>query len=101
MNLRITKMKPPVKRDDLVFPELSYQLVSYAYQLFDELGPGHSEKTYQRAYALLLRKNNHKYEEQVLDYLVRTKLKLAILFNFTKHGVKFKRIVNINQTIGP
>jgi len=140
--LRTTKMKPLVRRNDLVFHELSYQLVGYAYEMFDELGPGYSEKTYQ-TYALLLRKNNHKYEkqvyypvrfkneiisrgfldfqveekvivelkknelfskthiEQVLNYFVRTKLKLAILFNFTKHGVRFKRIVNINQTVSP
>lgn len=132
-------MKSPVRRDDLVYPELSYQLVGYAYEVFDELGPGHSEKTYQRAYALMLKRNNHEYKEQVyypvrfkneiigkgfldfsieekiivelkkdvqfsrthieqvLDYLKQSKLKLAILINFTQEGVKFKRIVNVNQ----
>ena len=132
-------MKPTVRRDDLVYPELSYQLVGYAYEVFDELGPGHSEKTYQKAYAVMLRNNNHKffeqvyypvrfkdeivskgfldfsidgkiivelkkdvpfsktYIEQVLDYLKRSKLKLAILINFTQEGVKFRRIVNVNQ----
>ncbi|MBI4648942.1 MAG: hypothetical protein HY738_20725 [Bacteroidia bacterium] len=54
-------MKPLLRRDDLVYPELSYQLIGYAYEVFDELGPGHSEKTYQKAYAIMLRKNNHKY----------------------------------------
>ncbi len=62
-------MKPPLRRDDLVYPELSYQLVGYAYEVFDELGPGHSEKTYH------------------------------ILINFTKQGVKFRRIININQSV--
>ena len=132
-------MRPTVRRDDLVYPELSYQLVGYAYEVFDELGPGHSEKTYQKAYAVMLRNNNHKffeqvyypvrfkdeivskgfldfsidgkiivelkkdvpfsktYIEQVLDYLKRSKLKLAILINFTQEGVKFRRIVNVNQ----
>lgn len=33
--------------------------------------------------------------EQVVAYLKKTNLKLAILVNFTKDGVKFKRIVNI------
>lgn len=134
-------MKPLHRRDDLVYPELSYKLVGYAYEVFDELGPGHSEKTYQKAYAILLSKNNHKFVEQVfypvrfrntivskgfldfkvdekiiielkkderfskthieqvLDYIKRSNLKHAILINFTKQGVKFKRIVNINQTI--
>jgi len=134
-------MKTPLRRDDLVYPELSYQLVGYAFEVFDELGPGHSEKTYQKAYAVMLRKNNHKFAEQVyypvrfkdevvskgfldfsiedkiivelkkdvpfskihieqvLDYIKRSNLKLAILINFTNEGVKFKRIVNINETI--
>ena len=133
-------MKIPLRRNDLVYPELSYKLVGYAYEVFDELGPGHSEKTYQNAYALMLRKNDHKFTEQayypvkfkneivsrgfldfyidekvivelkknglfskthieqVLDYIKRSNLKLAILFNFAQDGVKFKRIVNVNQT---
>lgn len=33
--------------------------------------------------------------EQVLNYLKLSQLKLAILINFGKSGVKFKRIVNI------
>lgn len=133
-------MKPPLLRNDLVYPELSYKLVGYAYDVFVELGPGHSEKTYQKAYALLLERNNHKFIEQsyypvkfknkvisrgfldfniedkiivelkkdshfskthidqLLDYLKRTDLKLAIIFNFTPSGVVFKRIVNVNQS---
>ncbi|MBI2968253.1 MAG: GxxExxY protein [Bacteroidetes bacterium] len=65
-------MKTPLRRTDLVYPELSYQLVGYAYEVFDELGPGHSEKTYQKAYAKMLRINNIKFEEQVY-YPVRFK----------------------------
>ncbi|TAL63316.1 MAG: GxxExxY protein [Bacteroidetes bacterium] len=134
-------MKVVVRRDDLVYPELSYKLVGYAYEVFDELGPGHSEKTYQRAYAVMLRRNDHQFGEQVyypvrfkdeiiskgfldfkvdekvivelkkddrfskthidqvLDYIKRSNLKLALLINFTKEGVKFKRIVNINEAV--
>ena len=36
--------------------------------------------------------------EQVLDYLKRSKLQLAVIINFTLEGVKFKRIVNLNQS---
>jgi GxxExxY protein len=132
-----------LRRDDLVYPELSYKLIGYAYEVFDELGPGHSEKTYQRSYAVMLRINAHQYAEQVyypvrfkgeivsrsfldfqidekiiielkkddrfskthieqvLDYLKRSQLKLALLINFTKEGVKFKRIVNINVADNP
>ncbi|MBI4932166.1 MAG: GxxExxY protein [Bacteroidetes bacterium] len=132
-------MKPPVRRDDLVFPELSYQIVGCAYEVFDELGPGHLEKIYQRAFAISLKRKEIKYAEQVgyllkfkdeivgkgildfcvddkvivelkkdgnfskthieqvLNYLKLSDLKLSILINFTKEGVKFKRIVNINK----
>jgi len=34
--------------------------------------------------------------DQVYEYLKATDLKLGILVNFTKDGIKFKRIVNIN-----
>jgi GxxExxY protein len=132
-------MKTVVRRDDLVYPELCYQLVGYAYEVFSELGPGHSEKTYQKAYSHMLHINHHKFEEQVyypvrfkdeiisrgfldfkvdekiiielkkderfskahieqvLDYIKRSGLKLAVLINFAKQGVQFKRVVNINQ----
>jgi GxxExxY protein len=132
-------MRPIIKRDDLIYPELSYDLIGYAYEVFNELGPGHSEKTYQKAYSLMLKTNNKLFAEQVyypvmfkkqivsrafldfcienkiiielkkdvqfskthieqvLDYLKRSNLKLAILVNFTTIGVKFKRIVNVNQ----
>ena len=33
--------------------------------------------------------------EQVYSYLKSTGLKLGIIANFTRHGVKFKRIVNV------
>ncbi|MBL4752982.1 MAG: GxxExxY protein [Flavobacteriales bacterium] len=108
--------------------------------MFDELGPGHSEKSYQRALAIALRAKDLQFKEQVyyklkfrdeivgrgyldflvdekvilelkkdvnfskthmeqvLNYIKLSKLKLGILLNFTKEGVKFKRIVNIDQT---
>ncbi len=131
-------MKPLVRRNDLVYPELSYEIVGCAYEVWDELGPGHSEKIYQKSYAIVLRTKNKKFQEQVyyslkfrdeivgkgfldfliddkiivelkkdgnfsktnieqvLNYLKLSNLKLAILINFTKEGVKFKRIVNVN-----
>ncbi len=134
-------MKAQVKRDDLIFPELSYQIVGCAYEVFDELGPGHLEKIYQKAFAVAFKNKELKFTEQVyynlkfkdeivgkafldfcvddkiivelkkddsfskthieqvLNYLKLSNLKLAILFNFTKEGVKFRRIVSINQPV--
>ncbi len=130
-------MKPIVKRTDLVYPELSYEIVGCAYEVWDEIGPGHLEKIYQRSIGIVFRNKNIKFQEQVyyslkfrneivgkgfldflvdekiivelkkdgnfskthieqvLNYLKLSNLKLAILINFTKEGVKFKRIINI------
>ncbi len=40
-----------MKNDQVVYPELSYQLVGRAYAVFNALGFGLLEKTYQKAYA--------------------------------------------------
>lgn len=40
---------------------------------------------------------NRNNIEQVYSYLVANKLKLGILANFTKTGLRFKRILNINS----
>ena len=127
-------------RDDLIYPELSYKVVGWAYGVFNQLGPGHSEKIYQRAYAEVVKVSPCKYSEQVyypltfqgktigksyfdflidekiivelkknsifskthidqvLSYLKVSGLKLAIIINFTNEGVKFKRIININNS---
>ena len=55
---------PNLRRSDLVYPELSYILVGYAYEIFNGLGYGLKEKYYQNAFSLLLKKNNHQFVEQ-------------------------------------
>ena len=126
-----------VKKKDLLYPELSFEIVGCAYEVFKELGYGHSEKTYQMAMAVLFKEKQWKFREQVyfpikfrnvllkkrfldfdvdqkiivelkkdyhfskahidqvLEYLKISKLQLAILINFGKEGVDFKRIVNV------
>lgn len=125
-----------LKRIDLVHPELSYQIVGALFDVYNALGHGHLEKTYQRAVAQALKERGLSFQEQVsvpvsyrgakvgrqfLDfliedlvilelkqgdrfrknnfdqvsaYLMTSGLKLAILANFTKQGVLFRRIVN-------
>ncbi|MBI4930697.1 MAG: GxxExxY protein [Bacteroidetes bacterium] len=129
-------MPATVKRSDLLFPELSYQIVGCAFEVYNELGFGHHEKYYQRAYAEALKLKELKFTEQVyfplkfkdkvigkfyFDFLVDEKvivelkkdnrfskqhidqvkgylkvsgLKLAILINFTRTEVLYKRIIN-------
>ena len=126
-----------LKRKDLIYPELSYQIVGILFEIFKQLESGYQEKYYQKAVALELKRCELKYKEQMqtplnykdeqigkyfLDFLIENKivleikkdknfsrknieqvmaylkacnLKLGILANFTKDGLKFKRIVNI------
>lgn len=58
-------MSPPKPiRDDLIYPELSYKLVGCAFDVFNQLGPGHSEKVYQRALAEAMRTKGINFIEQ-------------------------------------
>jgi GxxExxY protein len=57
-------------RKDLVYPELSYQLVGCAFEVFNELGPGHVEKNYQKAFATMLNLKSLAFKEQVYYPLV-------------------------------
>jgi len=54
-----------VRRSDLVEPELSYSIIGCAYDVYNELGYGHSEKYYQRAFSILFENRNIRFKEQV------------------------------------
>lgn len=99
-------MKAEVYKEDLIYPELSYKIVGLAYQVFNELGFGHLEKTYQRAFAKELKDNNINFREQVkysveykgetignnyLDFLVED----AVIIELKKSGYMSKK--NIEQ----
>ena len=58
-------MEGKLKRQDLVYPELSYKINGCAYEVFNELGFGHLEKFYQRALAIQLKKEGIAFKEQV------------------------------------
>lgn len=53
-----------IQKQDLIYPELSYKLVGLAYNVFNELGHGHLEKIYQKAYAKELKEANIIFKEQ-------------------------------------
>lgn len=42
---------------------------------------------------------SRRYFNQVLAYLKASKMKLGLLINFTSSGVKFKRLLNINNNL--
>ena len=93
-----TQIKQPIlKRDDLVYPELSYKIVGCAFEVFKELGYGHPEKVYQKAMAILFdeRKIPYTKEEyvpikfrnvllrkQFIDFVVENKIVVELKKNF-------------------
>ncbi|MDP1802298.1 MAG: GxxExxY protein [Bacteroidota bacterium] len=132
-------MESTLKRNDLVYPELSYKIIGCAFEVFNELGFGHAEKYYQKAMAIALKNTGLTYKEQfyaplkfqgelvgklyldflveekiiielkknahfsksnidqVNQYLLSSKLQLALLINFSSKGIISKRLVNIEQ----
>lgn len=58
-------MEGKLKRQDLVYPELSYKIMGCAFEVYNELGFGHAEKFYQRAMAIQLKKEGIQFKEQV------------------------------------
>lgn len=57
-------MDKMIQKQDLIYPELSYKLVGLAYNVFNELGHGHLEKIYQKAYAKELKEAGIIFKEQ-------------------------------------
>src|ERR1035437_6004652 len=53
------------KRDDLVYPELSFKIVGCAFDVYNELGYGYPEKDYQRALAISFKNRGLEFKEQV------------------------------------
>ena len=57
-------MSKTVYKEDLIYPELSYKIVGCAYEVFNEIGGGHRESTYQKALSLSFRKAGLNFKEQ-------------------------------------
>ena len=49
-------MESKLKRNDLIYPELSYKIIGCAFEIYNELGFGHAEKYYQKAMAIALKR---------------------------------------------
>lgn len=101
-------MEQVLKRNDLLYPELSYKIIGCAFDVYNKLGAGHSEKSYEKALVEALVKNNIKFEEQLycpinyngkvigkrfLDFFVDGKIIVEI-----KKGNRFSK-TNIDQVL--
>jgi len=132
-------VKKELLRKDLLYPEESYKIIGILFDVYNELGPGHHEKYYQRAISHMLKKHGIDFQEQFytplyyrgitigkqfFDFLIENKIileikkgdkfshhhikqvssylktsgyKLAILANFGRNGITFKRIINLDS----
>ncbi len=98
-----------LKRPDLLYPELSYELIGILFEICNEIGYGHQEKHYQKAIANTFKNLGIAFKEQLpcrivckkekvgmyfLDFLVEDKIVIEI-----KRGQYFSKD-NINQVYG-
>jgi GxxExxY protein len=97
-----------LKRKDLLYPELSYEIVGSAFDVYNELGSGHHEKYYEKALAeaFVAKKLNFRRQvsfpitykskiigRKILDFLVEEKIIVEI-----KKGNRFSKI-HIDQVL--
>jgi len=54
-----------LKREDILYPELSYKIVGIAFDIYNSLGPGYHEKYYQRALTEELKNQRLVFQEEV------------------------------------
>jgi GxxExxY protein len=98
--------KKELKRRDLLYPEMSYQIIGILFEVYNELGYGYQEKYYQRAISARLKEMNFSFKEQIpvkinfqrneigtyfLDFIIDNKIAIEI-----KKGDKFLK-TNIDQ----
>jgi GxxExxY protein len=53
-----------LKRDDLVYPELSYKIVGALFEVFRKIGSGYKEKYYQNAVSIALKNCGLRFKGQ-------------------------------------
>ena len=53
-----------LKRDDLLYPEISHSIVGAAMRVLNTLKPGLGEKAYENALVIELTKRGHRVEQQ-------------------------------------
>lgn len=89
-------MNKMIQKQDLIYPELSYKLVGLAYNVFNELGHGHLEKIYQKAYAKELIEAGIIFKEQA-PYQVIYKEEI-IGNNFLDFLIEEKVIIELKRS---
>jgi len=73
-------LKHKLKRTDLLYPELSYQIVGVLFTVSNEMGYGYQEKYYQRATRDKLAELGLKFREQVPAKIIFQGNKIGVYF---------------------
>jgi len=76
--------------EGLIYPELSYELVGLAFDVYNDLGFGYQEKYYTRAYELLLTRRKKLFKKEQ---------KCVILFQGRRIGRYFIDFVIENKVV--
>lgn len=54
-----------ITNKDILYPDLSYKIVGCAFEVFNEIGGGHKESTYQKAMKVAFEKLSLSYKENL------------------------------------
>ncbi len=105
---------------EIIYSELSYQIVGAAFKVFNSLGYGYNEKYFQKAYALELKKQGLGFERErevqlkylgekigkyYLDFLVENKIvvELKVLASYkyahTRQVLEYLQETNMKLAI--
>ncbi|HEY0031431.1 MAG TPA: GxxExxY protein [Bacteroidia bacterium] len=88
-------MEEEKRKQEVVYPELSYKIVGSAYEVYNSLGKGFPEKYYQKALAIEFKSRSIEFKEQVYYPLTfKEELVGKSYFDFL---VEDKIIVEIKQ----
>lgn len=69
-----------LKRDDLLYPELSYQIIGILFEVYNELGYGYREKYYENAIEEELRRVKIQYKKQLYAPLLFKQQKIGFYY---------------------
>lgn len=66
------------RRNDLVLPNLSYQIIGVLFDVYNKLGYGHAEKVYQNAVSVALKECSLPFKEQLYSPILYKNQRVSI-----------------------
>lgn len=99
---------------NILYPELSYQIVGIAYKVYNTLGFGHQEKYYQKAFEQELNMSATPYEREryvqveysgvpigkyFLDFIIRDKVIVELKVGNVSWRVPIKQVLGYLRTV--